>query len=52
MSDALSKLRKRNYLKAMDKEISKPNAKMNKHTPKMIMTVKESEEVIGSEEKL
>ncbi len=53
MSDALKQAKKgrATILKAMDKEISKPNSKMNKHAPKMItMTVKKEKirEVIGS----
>ncbi len=43
MSDALKQAKKgrETILKAMDKEISKPNSKMNKYAPKMItMTVK------------
>ena len=43
MSDALKQAKKgrATILKAMDKEISKPNSNMNKHAPKMItMTVK------------
>ena len=53
MSDALKQAKKGRVtiLKAMDKEISKPNAKMNKHAPKMVtMTVKKEKirEVIGT----
>ena len=53
MSDALKQAKKgrETILKAMDKEISKPNSKMNKYAPKMItMTVKKEKirEVIGT----
>ena len=53
MSDALKQARKgrETILKAMDKEISKPNSKMNKYAPKMVtITVKKEKirEVIGS----
>ncbi|MDA9708339.1 polyribonucleotide nucleotidyltransferase [Alphaproteobacteria bacterium] len=53
MSEALKQAKKgrETILKAMDKEISKPNTKMNKHAPKMItMTVKKEKirEVIGT----
>ena len=53
MSDALKQAKKgrETILKAMDKEISKPNSKMNKHAPKMVtMTVKKDKirEIIGS----
>ena len=53
MSDALKQAKKgrETILKAMDKEISKPNSKMNKHAPKMVtMTVKKEKirEVIGT----
>ena len=53
MSDALKQAKKgrETILKAMDKEISKPNVTMNKYAPKMItMTVKKEKirEVIGT----
>ena len=53
MSDALKQAKKgrETILKAMDKEISKPNSKMNKYAPKMVtMTVKKEKirEVIGT----
>ena len=53
MSDALKQAKKgrETILKAMDKEIKKPNSKMNKYAPKMItMTVKKDKirEVIGA----
>ncbi len=53
MSDALKQAKKgrETILKAMDKEIKKPNSQMNKYAPKMItMTVKKEKirEVIGS----
>ena len=53
MSDALKQAKKgrETILKAMDKEISKPNTKMNKYAPKMVsMTVKKEKirEVIGT----
>jgi polyribonucleotide nucleotidyltransferase len=53
MSDALKQAKKgrETILKAMDKEISKPNSSMNKHAPKMFtMTVKKEKirEVIGT----
>ena len=53
MSDALKQAKKgrETILKAMDKEINKPNSKMNKYAPKMItMTVKKEKirEVIGT----
>ena len=53
MSDALKQAKKgrETILKAMDKEIKKPNSKMNKYAPKMItMTVKKEKirEVIGT----
>jgi polyribonucleotide nucleotidyltransferase len=53
MSDALKQAKKgrETILKAMDKEIKKPNSQMNKYAPKMItMTVKKDKirEVIGS----
>ena len=53
MSDALKQAKKgrETILKAMDKEINKPNSKMNMYAPKMItMTVKKEKirEVIGT----
>ena len=53
MSDALKQAKKgrETILKTMDKEISKPNSKMNKYAPKMVtMTVKKEKirEVIGT----
>ena len=53
MSDALKQAKKgrETILKAMDKEIKKPNSQMNKYAPKMTtMTVKKDKirEVIGS----
>ena len=53
MSDALKQAKKgrETILKAMDKEINKPNSKMNKYAPKMVtMTVKKEKirEVIGT----
>ena len=53
MSDALKQAKKgrETILKAMDKEIKKPNSKMNKYAPKMFtMTVKKEKirEVIGT----
>ena len=53
MSDALNQAKKgrETILKAMDKEINKPNSKMNKYAPKMItMNVKKEKirEVIGT----
>ena len=53
MSDALKQAKKgrETILKAMDKEINKPNSKMNKYAPKMItMNVKKEKirEVIGT----
>ena len=54
MSDALKQAKGETILKAMDKEISKPNSKMNKHAPKMVTDCKERKirKLLVQEEKL